>query len=155
MFQAGHLNPTSACSSIPPTATNRKHTPRKCSNASCREPRRPVRDEEISGKLELFRKVFAETGDFITAIKEPLVATLVSPQFLFLAEDSGPVGNPSPQTRRPRRSTMPDEDLLSLAARSFATKDPREAGSSHAAGQAGIRLPPWLHGAMAGPAEAR
>lgn len=88
--------------------------------------RRPVRDEEISGKLELFRKVFAETGDFITAIKEPLVATLVSPQFLFLAEDSGPVGN-----RRRKLgdhelasrlsyflwSTMPDEDLLSLAAK--------------------------------------
>ena len=48
--------------------------------------RRPVRDHELAGKLELFRQTLAETGDFITAIKEPLVATLVSAQFLFLAE---------------------------------------------------------------------
>ena len=49
--------------------------------------RRPVRTEELAGKLELFDRTYADSGSFVTAIKEPLVATLASPQFLFLSED--------------------------------------------------------------------
>ena len=87
--------------------------------------RRPVRDSELAGKLELFRQTLEESGDFITAIKESLVATLVSAQFLFLTED---VRLDEDQRRKlddyelaSRLSyslwaTMPDEELLDLAA---------------------------------------
>lgn len=93
--------------------------------------RRPVRDHELAGKLELFRQTLAETGDFITAIKEPLVATLVSAQFLFLAED---VRLDEDQRRKLDDyelasrlsyflwSTMPDDELTALAAKSALTK---------------------------------
>ena len=93
--------------------------------------RRPVRKEELAGKLELFRQTLAESGDFITAIREPLVATLVSPQFLFLAEDQQAAG-----ARRRKLndyelasrlsyflwSTMPDDELISLAAKGSLTR---------------------------------
>lgn len=88
--------------------------------------RRPVREEELQSKLMLFRRTFATSSDFITAIKEPLVATLVSPQFLFLTEDA----QRAEGQRRPLNShelasrlsyflwsTMPDEELLKLADR--------------------------------------
>ena len=93
--------------------------------------RRPVREEELAGKLELFRQTYAENQDFITAIKEPLVATLVSPQFLFIAEDQ------QVDVARRRKlkdyelasrlayflwSTMPDDELISLAAKGSLTR---------------------------------
>ena len=93
--------------------------------------RRPIRPEELAGKLKLFRQAYAFENDFITAIKEPLVATLVSPQFLFLAEDMAV----DPQQRRAVGdyelasrlsyflwSTMPDETLLGLAGEGKLTK---------------------------------
>ena len=84
--------------------------------------RRPVRDDELAGKLALFHRAYAEDADFISAIKEPLVATLVSPQFLFLTEDE----QLNDSSRRKLNdyelasrlsyflwSTMPDDELLS------------------------------------------
>ena len=49
--------------------------------------RRPVRPNELAGKMKLFDRAFAGSEDFVIAIKEPLVATLASPPFLFLTED--------------------------------------------------------------------
>ncbi len=87
--------------------------------------RRPVRHNELAGKMDLFRAAYKAESDFATAIKEPLVATLVSPQFLFLVEDSG-----ADESKRRNLtgyelasrlsyymwSTMPDAPLLDLAA---------------------------------------
>lgn len=93
--------------------------------------RRPVRDEELAGKLDLFQRAYAEDADFIAAIKEPLVATLVSPQFLFLAEDEQLDDNKRRKLDDYELasrlsyflwSTMPDEQLLSLAANGTLTK---------------------------------
>ncbi len=86
--------------------------------------RRPVRPEELESKLELFRAAYAETDDFVTSIEEPLVATLVSPQFLFLAEDSAtdekahrPLDDHELASRLSYFlwSTMPDDELFDLA----------------------------------------
>ena len=87
--------------------------------------RRPVRPHEVETKLALFRRKFEATSDFVTAIREPLVATLVSPQFLFINEDH----QFTPDRRRPLNDyeiaarlsyflwqTMPDSDLTKLAA---------------------------------------
>ena len=87
--------------------------------------RRPVREKELAGKLALFESTFEETGDFLTSIKEPLVATLVSAQFLFIAEDTTLDEN----NRRKLDayelasrlsyflwSTMPDDELMKVAA---------------------------------------
>lgn len=86
--------------------------------------RRPVRKHELAGKMKLFQRAYAIDEDFVAAIKEPLVATLVSPQFLFLAEDTAV----NHQARRRLSdfelasrlsyflwSTMPDQQLLELA----------------------------------------
>ena len=93
--------------------------------------RRPVRDDELAQKLKLFQITFENTNDFITAIKEPLVATLVSPKFLFLTEDFKLAEK---QRRRLNDyelasrlsyflwSTMPDETLLTLASKGSLTK---------------------------------
>ena len=93
--------------------------------------RRPVREDELAGKMKLFDQAYAVDQDFITAIKEPLVATLVSPQFLFIAEDA----KRDDTSRRKLDdhelasrlsyflwSTMPDDALLALAARGELSK---------------------------------
>lgn len=93
--------------------------------------RRPVREDELDGKLALFRAAYEETGDFVESIREPLVATLVSPAFLFLVEDTGL----DEKRRRPLDdhelasrlsyflwSTMPDVRLLDLAAQGTLSK---------------------------------
>jgi hypothetical protein len=48
--------------------------------------RRPVSDDEVDGKLELFDLVRGDVVSFEEAIKTPLSAVLVSPHFLYLAE---------------------------------------------------------------------
>ena len=50
--------------------------------------RRPVRPKELEGKMKLFDRAYGLTEDFVKGIKEPLVATLASPPFLFLTEDA-------------------------------------------------------------------
>ena len=87
--------------------------------------RRPVREPELDRKLALFENCYEESQDFVAAIKIPLIATLVSPQFLFLNEDA----EPDAKARRKLNgyelasrlsyflwSTMPDADLLAEAA---------------------------------------
>ena len=88
--------------------------------------RRPVRPNELERKMKLFRTIYSKEKDFISAIKEPLAATLISPQFLFINEDH----SLDEKKRRPLNdyelasrlsyylwSTMPDEELLQLAAK--------------------------------------
>jgi hypothetical protein len=54
--------------------------------------RRPVSDDEVDGKLELFDLVRNDVASFEEAIKTPLSAVLVSPHFLYLTEP-GSVAN--------------------------------------------------------------
>ena len=87
--------------------------------------RRPVKAEELDSKMKLFRKELPASNDFVAAIKEPLISTLASPQFLFLAENT----SVNEKDRRPLApyelatrlsyflwSTMPDDELFQLAA---------------------------------------
>ncbi|MFM9963507.1 MAG: DUF1592 domain-containing protein [Planctomycetaceae bacterium] len=48
--------------------------------------RRPVTAAEIDEKLKLFDLVRADSPSFVQALKTPLIATLASPHFLYLAE---------------------------------------------------------------------
>ncbi|MEM7393495.1 MAG: DUF1592 domain-containing protein, partial [Verrucomicrobiota bacterium] len=68
-------------------ATTRAQAEQILSAFMSRAFRRPVRESELAGKMKLFDRVFADSNSFVTAIKEPLTATLASPQFLFLNED--------------------------------------------------------------------
>ncbi|MDA0285412.1 MAG: DUF1592 domain-containing protein, partial [Planctomycetota bacterium] len=51
--------------------------------------RRPVSDDEVDGKLDLFDLVRSDVSSFEEAIKTPLSAVLVSPHFLHLAKPGG------------------------------------------------------------------
>ena len=68
--------------------------------------RRPVSDEEVDGKLELFDLVRNDVSTFEEAIKTPLSAVLVSPHFLYLAEPGGISSSVA------SRSTLPGRELL-------------------------------------------
>ncbi|QDT16250.1 DUF1592 domain-containing protein [Alienimonas californiensis] len=89
--------------------------------------RRPVADAEIDAKLALYDAVRPDAASFVQAIKTPLIATLVSPHFLYLAEPTEPAdGRPAaPRTLDGHElasrlsyflwSSMPDEALSDLA----------------------------------------
>lgn len=51
--------------------------------------RRSITEEEVTEKLELFDLLLAEREGFLTAIRKPLIAILVSPHFLYLPEPPG------------------------------------------------------------------
>ena len=100
--------------------------------------RRPVTSDEVSRKLELFDQVAPTSETLIDAIKTPLIAVLVSPEFLYLSEPSS--ASASDGTHTPRTlndyelasrlsyflwSTMPDDQLLELAHRKT-LRDPQE-----------------------------
>ncbi|MDA7888015.1 DUF1592 domain-containing protein [Akkermansiaceae bacterium] len=80
--------------------------------------RRPVNDDEIEKKLKLFDSAIADEIEFIEALKLPLVATLTSPNFLFLSEPGTkprPLQAPEIAARLSYFlwSSMPDEELTS------------------------------------------
>jgi len=54
--------------------------------------RRPITDEELQRLMELFRQSMTSEGMFLTAIKQPLKAVMISPHFLFVVE-SEPEGS--------------------------------------------------------------
>lgn len=54
--------------------------------------RRPVTHEEMTALYAAWKDSFAASGDFVRSVKDVLLITMTSPQFLFLIEDS-----PSPQ----------------------------------------------------------
>lgn len=98
--------------------------------------RRPVTDAEVAEKLKLYDLVRKDSSSFMQAIKTPLVAVMVSPHFLYLAEPAAPrtgaassksTGSTAPAAQRLTDhelasrlsyflwSTMPDEELFRLA----------------------------------------
>lgn len=90
--------------------------------------RRPVTANEVDQKLKLFDLVRAEAPSFVQAMKTPLMAVLVSPHFLYLAEPHTPSpvsGAVSSQKLTPHElvtrlsyflwSSMPDDELRQLA----------------------------------------
>lgn len=50
--------------------------------------RRPVTEQEAASLVAVFEESFADSGDFQQSVKDALLVTLTSPQFLFLIEDS-------------------------------------------------------------------
>lgn len=82
--------------------------------------RRPVDKAEVDRKMSLFQEAFDNKGDFLEALKIPLVSTLSSPNFLFLAE---PTSKPRPLNQHELASrlsyflwsSMPDSELRELA----------------------------------------
>lgn len=82
--------------------------------------RRPVDKAELDRKMSLFQEALDNKGDFLEALKIPLVSTLTSPNFLFLAE---PTSKPRPLNQHELASrlsyflwsSMPDSELRELA----------------------------------------
>ena len=83
--------------------------------------RRPAKGGEVEGMLRLFGQIRKNSSSYESAMRETLALVLVTPEFLYLLE-------PSPGKRRPLTdfeiatrlsyflwSTMPDEELFSLA----------------------------------------
>ena len=62
--------------------------------------RRPISKQEVEEKMELFHVVRKNAPSFVEAIKTPLAAILVSPNFLYLVE-------PSPSSSAPEESVAP------------------------------------------------
>ncbi len=93
------------------------------SNFMRRAYRRPVTDSEVEHKLKLFDLVRADTPSFVQAMKTPLTAVLVSPNFLYIAEPttgSRAVNKLNPHEFAARLSyflwsSMPDAELFRLA----------------------------------------
>ncbi|VTS07890.1 DUF1592 domain-containing protein [Tuwongella immobilis] len=84
--------------------------------------RRPVSAAEVTAKLRLFQAARADGVPFLDAIKRPLTAVLVSPNFLFLAEP-GPDAKPRELSGYEYASrlsyflwsSMPDAELFAAA----------------------------------------
>jgi hypothetical protein len=57
-------------------------------NFATRAFRRPVSDAEAASLFAVFDSSFSETNDFTNSVKDALLVTLTSPQFLFLTENS-------------------------------------------------------------------
>ncbi|TWU03767.1 DUF1592 domain-containing protein [Neorhodopirellula pilleata] len=81
--------------------------------------RRPVESAEVAEKLSLYDMAWKQTEDFIESIKIALTSVLVSPNFLYLAEpeDESELTDFELASRLSYFlwSTMPDDELLSLA----------------------------------------
>ena len=80
--------------------------------------RRPITDADIKPLVTLVESKLAEGRSFEQAIRVGLAAILVSPEFLFLREDPGQLDDFALASRLSYFlwSTMPDEELLALAA---------------------------------------
>lgn len=90
--------------------------------------RRPVTEAEVAGKMALYKSARGHGRSFVDAIKVPLTAVLVSPDFLYMVEGRGRAEAEAKQevaltshelaTRLAYFlwSTMPDETLFELAA---------------------------------------
>lgn len=84
--------------------------------------RRPVRDEEKSALLKVWRESYAGIRDFRASIKDALLAVLTAPQFLFLIEESaGPQAEDLTDYELAAKLSYflwngpPDRELLDLA----------------------------------------
>jgi hypothetical protein len=81
--------------------------------------RRPVAENDIKPILALVKARLAEKYSFEQAVRVGLKAVLVSPRFLFLQEEPGKLDDYAIASRLSYFlwSTMPDEELLTLAGR--------------------------------------
>lgn len=84
--------------------------------------RRPLTTEESNALYQVWQESFQESDDFITSIKDALLVTLTSPQFLFLIESSeSPEGEPLNSHELASKlsyflwNSAPDDELLTLA----------------------------------------
>src|SRR5262249_59341319 len=87
---------------------------------SCRRRafRRNVTDADVKPFVELVKKKLAARHSFEKAVRVGLTAIMVSPDFLFLREKPGKLNEFALAARLSYFlwSTMPDEELLALAA---------------------------------------
>lgn len=85
--------------------------------------RRNVSEEEVEQRLAHFDQAIEEESGFVEALKAPLIATVVSPHFLFFVETEKSSDSSNQLTAHERAcrlsyflwSTMPDEELRRLA----------------------------------------
>jgi len=85
--------------------------------------RRPVGDDEVQRLVGLFANVFQQSDDFLVAIKQPLTAILISPNFLFVVETESEQGGVQRLTQHQLAtrlalflwSSVPDAVLLDAA----------------------------------------
>ncbi|QDU27004.1 hypothetical protein ETAA8_20880 [Anatilimnocola aggregata] len=89
--------------------------------------RRSVTDEELKPFLALFSASLDEKQTFEQAIRVALAAIMVSPEFLFLKEEPGQLNDFALASRLSYFlwSSMPDEELLSLAEQGLLKKSGR------------------------------
>ena len=90
--------------------------------------RRPVRAGEIERYAALFRQQRADGASVEAALKTAAAAVFCSPDFLFLAEPAGPLGDYALASRLSYflTRTLPDEPLLQAAAAGKLSGDPAE-----------------------------
>ena len=91
-------------------------------NFGARAFRRPLSKTESDSLHKVWSESFEDSEDFVSSIKDALIVTLTSPQFLFLIESSeSPEGEPlNPYELASKLSYFlwnsgPDEELLALA----------------------------------------
>ena len=85
--------------------------------------RRPAGDEEINDYTRLFEDAYAQNPRYAAALKTAMTGVMVSPKFLFLAEEPNEGPSPLPLTQHELASrlsyflwsSMPDEELSRLA----------------------------------------
>jgi hypothetical protein len=100
--------------------------------------RRPAKDDEVDRLMKLWKMADEDTGPLDRSLQIPLAAVLTSPNFLFRAEP-----DPEPENPKAHRigdyalasrlsyflwSSMPDEELLTLAGRGQLHTDEQLAG---------------------------
>ncbi len=85
--------------------------------------RRPVTDDEVNRLIPLFDAALQRGASFAVAVREPLKAILISPNFLFVVESEAPEGGVQRLTQHQLAtrlalfiwSSVPDEELLRQA----------------------------------------
>lgn len=85
--------------------------------------RRPATDDEVASLLAIWRESFDDSNNFQQSVKDAVIVTLTSPQFLFLIENSE---SPAPEALSSHElasklsyflwNSAPDKKLLTLAA---------------------------------------
>lgn len=88
--------------------------------------RRPATDDDIAPYLILFQKEMMAGADFESALRTALAAILCSPDFLFLRERPGRLGDHALASRLSYflTRTSPDAELLAAAAGGALARDP-------------------------------
>lgn len=90
--------------------------------------RRPIDGEDIAPYLDLFREQLTAPEQFEAALRAAVSAIFVSPEFLYLREDPGYLGDHELAARLSYAftRTTPDEILLAVAGEGKLSRDPGE-----------------------------